>query len=181
MKGAIIRPAILLLVVCASLQFSRAAHAADSFGRLFTSPPERANLDRLRQTAKAATLNQPLETSTDAAPAAAPATPQPITMQGYVKRSDGKKGTVWVNNKPLQEGAASDAIEVGRLARNGNQVELTMPTTGKRIKLKAGQVYLLDSGKIKEEGAYARESGEESVDRGSIGGNESLQDESPRP
>ncbi len=166
MKGAIIRPAILLLAVCASLQFSRAAHAADNFGRLFTSPPERANLDRLRQTAKSATLNQPLETSTDAAPAAAPATPQPITMQGYVKRSDGKKGTVWVNNKPLQEGAASDAVEVGRLARNGNQVELTMPATGKRIRLKAGQVYLPASNLVKEIDAHARRLEESS---GSIG------------
>lgn len=172
---------VLSLAVVICLQFSLAAYAADNFGRLFTTPSDRANLDHLRQTTKASAINQPAEISIDATPAATPAVPQPISMQGYVKRSDGKKGTVWVNNKPLQEGAASDLVEVGRFDAKGNEIPLKVPSTGKSIKLKAGQVYIVESGKIKEEGAHSRESREGDVSSGSIGGSQSLQDEAVTP
>ena len=67
-----------------------------------------------------------------------------------MKRSDGQKGTVWVNNKPMQEDSANGEVEVGKLGRDGNEVKLKVPTTGKGFNLKAGQVYLPQSGSISE-------------------------------
>ena len=62
-----------------------AAPAAD-LGTLFTSPDERARLDRLRR-------GEPVHTA--AGPTGQPA------VTGYVKRSDGKS-TVWIDGVPLQ-------------------------------------------------------------------------------
>jgi hypothetical protein len=79
--------------------------------------------------------------------ASTPPAPPIVTIQGYVKRSDGK-GTVWVNGQPLQEKSASSNLEVGRLQGNTNDVQIKLPSAGQTIKLKAGQSYDPASGKV---------------------------------
>ncbi|MDP2248188.1 MAG: hypothetical protein Q8J65_08660, partial [Nitrosomonadales bacterium] len=74
--------------------------ATQPTGRLFSTPKERANLDYLRQTSKPPSQEQLLD---EEELTAAPVVPNSVSMQGYVKRSDGKKGTVWINNTPMQE------------------------------------------------------------------------------
>ena len=61
--------------------------AAADLGTLFTSPEERARLDRLRR-------GEPVQTA-----AAGPTGQRAVT--GYVKRSDGRS-TVWIDGVPLQ-------------------------------------------------------------------------------
>lgn len=120
--------------------------AVEPFGRLFTTPAERANLDHMRQTRKIepVTVDQPQEVEV------APTLPSEISVQGYVKRSDGKKGTVWVNETPMQENTGTSEVEVGSLPKGGNQVPLKVPGTGINLKLKAGQVYDPETDEITE-------------------------------
>ncbi len=124
--------------------------AADSLGRLFTTPAERASLDYLRQTRKAEVLEA------DKSAEAAPAVPSSISVQGYVKRSDGTKGTVWINQKPMQENSGTDEIQVGKLRADGNQVQLKLPANGKSLNLKAGQIYVPETDSVSEINAHAK-------------------------
>jgi len=150
-----------LTVVCLLLSLipSAAVSAAESFGRLFTTPSERSSLDYLRQTTRAPILDEPSQATLEAPPPAL-IIPDSISMQGYVKRSDGQKGTVWVNNKPMQEDSANGEVEVGRLGRDGNEVKLKVPATGKDFNLKAGQVYLPGNDSVSELNAHSNKSKE---------------------
>ncbi|MFZ3088403.1 MAG: hypothetical protein WA123_10110 [Methylotenera sp.] len=145
--------ALLVSVFTMSLQ----AAPDDDFGRLFSRPNERKNLDILRQNQKlkVATPQDSLqsESTADAAP---PELPDPITMQGYVKRSDGSS-TLWINNKAVQENSAVGDVQIGRLNKRAGSVQagsdslnVNIPATGKHIHLKAGQVYEPETNQIKE-------------------------------
>ncbi len=129
------------------------AQAEDRLGRLFMTPVERSNLDYLRKSSKppekilpAGEEGQAAEEGNVAvsAPSAPPAV---VTVQGYVKRSDGK-GTVWVNRRPVQEKSTQGEISVGKLGGRDNRVQLKVPGSDKVINLKAGQSYDPVSGMI---------------------------------
>lgn len=139
---------------------------ADNLGRLFTTPAERASLDYLRQTSKVQAIDPEQIDKAETGPVM----PSSISVQGYVKRSDGKKGTVWVNRIPIQENSGTDEVQVGKLQRDGNQVQLKLTANGKQLQLKAGQIYDLETGRIKEISAYAYPAPAEKVEQaGSIG------------
>jgi len=160
-----VKPVIRLLIfVC--LISSVTANAADSIGRLFTTPAERANLNYLRQTAKLQSQDQADGIEKEVPPSM----PSEISMQGYVKRNDGKKGTVWINNQPMQENTSNSEVSVGKLRADNNQVPLTLPANGKILSLKAGQVYKPETDSVSE--VSARSSSEKEL-KGTIG------DESP--
>lgn len=81
------RGALALVVVLAAT-----AAQAQSLGRLFHTPAQRAALDRQRATGAAA--------------------PDDIlAVQGSVARS-GRRGTVWINGTPYREAAAGSGLEV---------------------------------------------------------------------
>ena len=135
----------LILVLCA-----QSAWAAESIGRLFTSPAERSDLDYLRQTKKNLPVKaeSPMQESTvEAAPIVLP---DAINLQGYVKRNDGKQGTVWVNNKAMQENTGNKDVQVGKLPSDGNRVPIRLPANGKNLTLKAGQVYDPENNRVRE-------------------------------
>jgi hypothetical protein len=138
--------AVMRYLLIALMLFPGVTVAADSLGRLFTTPAERASLDYLRQTKKV----EVLETDKPAEAEAAPTVPSSISVQGYVKRGDGQKGTVWVNQKPMQESSGTDEVQVGKLRSDGNQVQLKLPANGKSLSLKAGQVYVPETDSVSE-------------------------------
>lgn len=136
-----------MLAICC-LFVSSLAVAQDGFGRLFSTPAERANLDYLRSITKDVSIKEKQD-SVSALPAEAvedtAAEPSaPISMQGFVKRSDGKKGTVWINHQPILENSRQDNLSVGKLARDRNEVEIGLKS-GQHFALKAGQVYEITS------------------------------------
>lgn len=129
----------LILAISVSLQFMQPVYADDALGRLFSTPAERERLDQLREQQK----NKPVETIVEATvieskPVALPNT---INVQGYVKRSDGKDGTVWINGEALQENSGNQDVQVGDLTKNSNAIPIRIPANGKRLSLKAGQEY----------------------------------------
>jgi hypothetical protein len=140
---------ILSLVLFGQFVFAQSAFAAEPIGRLFTSPTERSNLDYLRQTKKK--LIAPVVAAPSDVMVAAPIElPDAVNLQGYVKRNDGKQGTVWVNDKALQENSRNKEIAVGSLRGDSNRVPIKLSGNGKRLNLKAGQVYDPETGRVRE-------------------------------
>lgn len=124
--------------------------ADDKLGRLFLSPAERSNLDYLRQTSKPPDRTIKPETAESSAGELPPPPPvSAVTVQGYVKRSDGK-GTVWVNRQPLREASSQGDIGVGKIGRTDGRVQLKLQGADKAVALKAGQTYDPVSGAVVE-------------------------------
>jgi hypothetical protein len=124
--------------------------------RLFTNPAERSKLDAMRQTASALAL-QAQETQKEPEAEAAVLLPAEISMQGYVKRSDGKKSTVWINHQAQQENTETSDVQIGTLSTkaksknkldNADEVHMKLPSNGQQFKLKAGQSYLPEENRV---------------------------------
>ena len=146
---------LFLITLIFPLLFSQTALAAQPLGRLFSTPDERNHLDNLREIKK----NQPVELETvieanviERRPAALPST---INVQGYVKRSDGKQGTVWINGEAVQERSGNKEVQVGKLPTNGNRIPIRLPANGQRLTLKAGQTYDPESNRVRESKSYS--------------------------
>ena len=139
---------LILLIVTAFKTIT--ATAAEPIGRLFTSPAERNNLDYLRQTKKKLITPTIVDAQIDAPEAAPILLPEAVNLQGYVKRNDGKQGTVWVNNQALQENSGNKEVHVGRLSEGSNRVPIKLSANGKKLSLKAGQVYDPENNRVRE-------------------------------
>jgi hypothetical protein len=134
----------LTLLISSSLLMSSVLLAEDSaeenFGRLFTTPSERQNLDLAREQGRL--FKKPSETvdmaSTDGQSLKKPA---PVKMSGIILRADGK-AQVWVSGQPLYS-----TLKQLNTDKN-NSSHLRIPLSGKSISLKPGQV--LANGKAKE-------------------------------
>jgi hypothetical protein len=134
------------------------AEATGQFGRLFTKPSERSNLNVLRQSQQLKVITPQDKLDAEDGAEAEPATlPNPVTLQGYVKRSDGAS-TLWINKQAVQEDTTVDDVKIGRLNQrelskkgaSSEGVEVKIPASGKKIHLKAGQMYEPDTNQIIE-------------------------------
>ncbi|MDO9283124.1 MAG: hypothetical protein Q7T88_12160 [Methylotenera sp.] len=147
---------LLMTLLIASFFTSAQAAPDDDFGRLFSRQNERKNLDIKRQNQKLKVITPQDLQPEPAANAAPPELPNPITMQGYVKRSDGAS-TLWINNQAVQEGSAIDNVQIGRLKGQQNKagagsdsLNVKIPANGQQVQLKAGQVYMPETNQIVE-------------------------------
>ena len=138
------------LGIFAFIFFNQTSLAAEPLGRLFTSPVERNNLDFLRQTKKKLIAPVLVDAPIVAVEAAPIVLPEAVNLQGYVKRNDGKDGTVWVNNQALQENSSNKDVRVGKLSENSNRVPIKLSGNGRNLNLKAGQVYDPQTGRVRE-------------------------------
>ena len=134
---------LLLLLVPQALM------AEESMGRLFMTPAERVNLDYIRQNSRPP--DRIIKPEPQAVPDGEADTkalpPSSVTVQGYVKRSDGK-GTVWLNHQPLRETSSQGEIQVGKVGTTDGKVRLKLGGATKEITLKAGQTYDPASGAV---------------------------------
>lgn len=126
-------PFAIMLAVCAI-----PSHA-QSLGRLFFTPEQRAMLDIARQ------HDQPVTTAEEGEQQPQR---QNITVNGMVRRSDGQV-TVWVNNK-AQQPNQPQGIQVIHDKTNPAGVNLKLPFAGDQVKLKIGQSLDPASGRIEE-------------------------------
>lgn len=146
----------LLLLSVQLLHIEAIVAAEESVGRLFSTPEQRNHLDALRESKK----NLPIMPETVVHPTVIKRKPvvlelpDSINVQGYVKRTDGKKGTVWVNGEAVQEHSANKDVQIGKLPVNGNRVPIRIPANGKRLTLKAGQVYDPQRNRVRESRSY---------------------------
>ncbi len=130
------------------------AFCAEEFGRLFTTNANRVELNYLRQTKKLG-KTEPVVVRDEPANVKRVVLPDAVSMQGYVKRSDGKKSTIWLNNQAVQENESLSDVQVGKLSKNSNRVPLKLPANGKKFSLKAGQVYNPANNSVSEAKTYA--------------------------
>ena len=140
------------------------ALAAEPMRRLFTSPAERSNLDYLRQTKRNEPLKVESPTPTIGVEPTPIVLPDAVNLQGYVKRNDGKQSTVWVNNQAMTENSRNKEVTIGKLSDGSNRVPIKLSANGKRLNLKAGQVYDPENNRVQE----ARNHGAQG-DSGTIG------------
>lgn len=131
-----------LILIFTALAVGAGTSYAESLGRFFFTPAERAQLDHARVN-KQRTPNAPAE------PVAAPPVSEVITYNGIVRRSDGKS-ILWLNNRPQEEKEALLALPVnGRVGADG-AVTLQVPQTGSTVQLKVGQRAELQTGRVAE-------------------------------
>jgi hypothetical protein len=119
-KGFIVLLAFTAFVLDAS---------AESLGRLFHTPEQRALLDNARKTMP---MNAGGETQT-------PSTPD-FTLKGVVTRSDGKR-SVWINGHLEQDTTPTRGLE-------RNQAQVRLPSG--EVKLKVGQSIDPATGRVTE-------------------------------
>ena len=119
-------------------------------GRLFSTPAERADLDRLRQAAKHGESLNLANKQTSPEVAVIPVEPvsEQFSLDGFVRRSSGK-GTTWINQIPQNEGAVSQNIRVRQQLSKPPAVSILLPS-GKRMALKVGQTFDAATGRVHE-------------------------------
>ena len=123
---------LIFLLMIAFLPGHAVCAGAESLGRLFFSPDERAMLDRMRQKNGGSTVS---------------ATEQ-VTLNGIVQRSSGKT-TAWINQVPQNENETPQGIAVQQGKTSKPSALLLLPS-GKQVQLKAGQTFDTTKGKIRE-------------------------------
>jgi len=118
-----------------------ALHGAE-LGRLFTTPQERAALDKLRQEGSppvAAPEEIKLSATPEPIPEAKPL--EPITVDGFVRRSDGAN-TVWVNGVNSLEGEFdSQGFQVNTRHIRNDRVTVTVSGRPGQIEMRPGQTF----------------------------------------
>lgn len=133
-----------LAVLIGALLFAGSAAAAESLGKLFFTPAERALLDQARAQKQRPTvkIDEPTEPRVEQ-------TSQVLTYSGMVRRSDGKS-TLWINNRPVDEKEALSGLALSGRVRSDGAVTVRVPQTGRTVDLKVGQSVELNSGTVAE-------------------------------
>lgn len=144
---------LLSLVLSLQCLMPQPLIAAETLGRLFSTPDERAQLDHLRDIQK----NLPVETIVEATVIESKpiALPEAINVQGYVMRTDGKDGTIWINGEALQENSGNQNVQVGDLSKHSTAIPIRIPANGKSLRLKAGQVYDPENNRVYKSPSYS--------------------------
>lgn len=132
----VIKFSFIPLIVCliAYANDVRAAQYNDAeLDNLFTSKKQRADIDSVR-------AGKSLTKKDKAA--------SKVKLSGYMTRSDGKS-VVWVNNGNTLKSSKVDGLKVysGSVGKNK---QVTISSEGKRAKLKPGETWQKESGKISD-------------------------------
>lgn len=133
----------LLLALAPVPWFAGSASAQESFGRLFYTPAQRAQLDAARRLPpvpeRAPEVDRP-------PPAGAP---QTLSIEGIVRRNDGRT-TVWVNRTPTAAPQTQGSVRIGPIRDPADGADLRLPDSGRRARVKVGQEIDVSSGKVQE-------------------------------
>ena len=124
--------------------------AGAELGRMFFTPGQRAALDHFRKlNIRTATIGDDDRDKDLVAPSAEP---EQVSINGIVRRSDGKS-TVWVNRRAVTEQQPAGAA-LNITPQTDNRVRLSVSKSGRGADLKVGQTVDVLSGAIEE--GYAR-------------------------
>ena len=120
---------------------------AAELGRMFYTPAQRATLDTARKQNIRTEISNDGSDTTEQQRAAPPPLPQNISVNGMIRRSDGKS-TVWLNHRPVNEHQAGGIN--ASVGRTDNRVRLTVPESGRSVDIKVGQTVEIVSGSVGE-------------------------------
>lgn len=141
---------LLMTLTLTLLPALQPASAAEELGRLFLTPEQRAELERLRHAPPPAPAPPPIVDATLPAPVEElpqeqmlppppPPYVPPVTVNGVVLRSDGQ-GTAWVNGQNTLEGDFSQQ-NIRVMNPRGESVSIVTPEHLPNVRLKPGQTY----------------------------------------
>jgi len=119
------------------LAAASAAAVAQQLGRLFFTPEQRAELDARR---KAGVPDKPAAVLIES-----PST----TLDGYVKRSNGKS-TVWLNGEPVTEGTDAKRAQVIPSRDDPSRATIRVGEDGRRIPIKVGETLDRGTGEVSD-------------------------------
>lgn len=126
---------LLISVYCVlPVNVVAAYYDESALGRLFTTPQQRHKIDAFRK-GKSVGITHEQSSPTD------------VNVQGMVIRSDGKS-TVWVNGKSTLESSRVGGVDVKLNSLNHKTDSVTVVINNKAVRLKPGQVWSEDSGKV---------------------------------
>jgi hypothetical protein len=133
---------LTLMITCLCLCSN--ALGENDFGRFYTSPRQRLQLDELRSQRPQDDIEINVQTENFEDPDIVEETVNlvdSITVNGLVYRSDGKN-TAWINSNSTIEGSiVNQYTRVNEQDVHANKVEITLPDNKSRIELKVGQQY----------------------------------------
>lgn len=109
---------------------------AQSLGRLFLTPEQRAALD-LRRASRVPDK-----------PAAVVVESPTARIDGQVVRSSGRS-TVWVNGQAVREGGQAEGLRVAPASRTADSVTLAIGEGARRVELKVGESMNRDTGEVR--------------------------------
>ena len=123
--------------------------AAQEIGRLFSTPEERAGLDRMRQAGPRAPLAEAGTAPMESTPVVVPVEGvRLIVVDGVVTRSGSSARTTWIDAVPHRDGGKRSVAVLPGEAGDASVV-IKLPS-GKQVRLKAGQRVDAVSGRIRE-------------------------------
>ena len=133
------------------LGLSPVSQAEEVFGRFYTTPKQREQLDEARRTQpeqiKLTVPEQEIPESNDGV--VQPSTSS-IMLDGIVYRSDGKN-TAWINRNSTNEGnVETQYTRVEEKDVGSNNVTIQLPGSGDRVPMKVGQEYDVNSKQIRD-------------------------------
>lgn len=144
----------ILLSYCIAIgSISSVQAASDSFGRLFTTPQERKNLQVIRFSEPEAEVTEAIEIFVEDIDEIVEEKVEPrdiegITLNGLVYRK-GSKSTVWLNGSNSYEGSlASEYFRINSGAIESEKVSVTVPEVDLEFELKVGQTYEPNDGSL---------------------------------
>ena len=130
-----------MIIALFVLSFVMPLHAADDLGYLFSTPAQRAALDRIPMGKRGGVVEG--SDTNDAAPAESASAAASVKLDGVVRSSTGKT-SAWINGATPKENSKYKAGKID----SGN-VELVGPS-GKRVTLKPGQSFEPESGTVRD-------------------------------
>jgi hypothetical protein len=133
-----------MLGIAIALSAPAAAQSGDpGFGRFFTTPRTRSELDNARENY---TLDRP--PPRDPREEQAADRPQQVQLNGMILRSDGS-GQAWINGSPKgQIGGSVESVTIDTAGARPRAV-VTLPG-GERVTLRPGEVFSLESGRVRD-------------------------------
>jgi hypothetical protein len=136
------RSIIVMFICSVAAVLVNTAHA-DSFGRFFTTPEQRAVLDKMR--------HHPHHKRAGKKPTKSVAVAKKgLEINGVVVRGDGKN-TVWVNGKSnFKTNFPEAGVEIVSRNIKSDSVTITLSNLNKRVALKPGQILDPVTGKISD-------------------------------
>lgn len=123
------------------------SQAAETLGRLFFNPEQRAQMDLARSKRIRTTLSE------EPAEQQSASLPETVTYNGVVRRSDGKN-TIWLNGRGVPEGEMAGRTPVSSKLHPDGRLIIELPQANRSINLRVGQELEISSGSIAE--PYAR-------------------------
>lgn len=141
----------ICIAVVLILGLAPAAHAEVVFGRFYTTPKQREQLDEARRSQpEKITLTIPEQEIPETINGTVAPVTSSIMLNGIVYRSDGKN-TAWINHNSTNQGnVETQYTHVDEKDVGSNKVIIHLPGSGERVPMKVGEEYDVNSKQIRD-------------------------------